>query len=197
MSFRRDELLDYWFADDDYRKIKPVDPDWIFLPDGDFYQIHSSVVDLLESDGPKDKPIKKVYTKRKPRVVNEDPPPSKKPRPYYALQATLTDHYVRNPSQAIRKIRHSVEDVCQGEIQIPKKVHMKLQDRLQAGIFDLQQIHNTVGKVVKVKIGHDNGCPTFDERECTCCPDIDLMVDDSIYSIDSNGLIKIIGHGHS
>jgi hypothetical protein len=172
MSLFQNELLDDWFADDNYSKTKPVNPNWIFL-DGDFVNIYGSGEDVISDAIPKK--VKKVKPLKNKITILPKQKLSKQKKSSLPLLAINTDHYVRDVDKKF-------------------EIVINFKERLKIGISSLQEIHDVVGKWIKIKVGHDSDCLTFNERECTCCPDIDLMVDDSIYSIDSNGLLKIIGH---
>lgn len=64
---------------------------------------------------------------------------------------------------------------------------MNYQDRLTTGVQRLQRIHDTRGSVAQVNVGHENGCGVWEEKECTCTPDITIDVDGSVYMIDEKG----------
>lgn len=177
--------LDYWL-DDDYDKVKPVESGWMFF-DGDFINLHGSVEDVVSDPIPlKPRPQKRLQQRR----VYEDPPEIKKPRPSYQLQATITNHYVRNPSQPIKEAGHSPGGVCQGDTQtatIQKEIRMNYSDRLAAGVLAIQKYQSTAGEVVQVEVGHDDDCGVFDGRACTCVPDIHIKAGDRTWRIDEEG----------
>ena len=181
---------------------KPVHDGWIYLEDGEYYNLYSTVEDVVSDPNyVQEREIKRLkdlkeriqreqqkeQEKEKKREVKKKIKEAGKANP---IPNAIQIHGVRVTSGNLREAWNLFGRLCQSSEEVAlvqKEIHMNMQERLAVGVENLQKVHDMKGSVTRVNVGHDEGCRVWDGGKCSCSPDITLEVDGVTYMINEKG----------
>jgi hypothetical protein len=170
---------------------------WIYLEDGEYYNLYSTVEDVSDPTEMQSREIKRLDRAKK-SVQHEKEKEGKREIKKKIKEAgkvnpipnAIQIHGLRVTGGNLREAWNIFGRLCQSSEEVAlvqKEIHMNMQERLAVGVENLQKVHDMKGSVTRVNVGHDEGCRVWDGGKCSCSPDITLEVDGVNYMIDDNG----------
>jgi len=170
---------------------------WIYLEDGEYYNLYSTVEDVSDPTEMQSREIKRLDRAKK-SVQHEKEKEGKREIKKKIKEAgkvnpipnAIQIHGLRVTGGNLREAWNIFGRLCQSSEEVAlvqKEIHMNMQERLAVGVENLQKVHDMKGSVTRVNVGHDEGCRVWDGGKCSCSPDITLEVGGVNYMIDDNG----------